>query len=324
LICPKHGEFKQIFSTHLKGSGCFECGKEKRRNVNIIEIFNKTHNSKYNYSKVKYTGLRDKIIVICPTHGEFEINAGNHKNGDGCRKCLNESQSYTKDEFIEISINRHGYKYDYSKSNYINNHTKISIICPKHGEFLQNPQYHLIGHGCSECWKQKELENRNKYKEKWLENVKIYHSNFYDYSLVNYYNNSKEVTIICPKHGIFEQKPISHLKCGCPSCNESKGEKEISKKLDILKLKYIREHKFTGCNHIKELRFDFYLPELNICIEYNGKQHYESIEYFGGETRYKEQIIKDNIKRKYCSENGIKLIEIKYNENVQEKLNILT
>jgi very-short-patch-repair endonuclease len=86
---------------------------------------------------------------------------------------------------------------------------------------------------------------------------------------------------------------------------------------------YLREYKFKDCFYKKELPFDFYLPKHNICIEFNGKQHYESIEHFGGDIRLKEQIEKDNIRRSYCIINNIKLVEIKYDESIEEKINFI-
>ena len=94
--------------------------------------------------------------------------------------------------------------------------------------------------------------------------------------------------------------------------------------LDDNNIKYIREYKFNNCKYINELRFDFYLPDYNICIEYNGKQHYMSIEFFGGIDKLNKQIINDKIKVKYCNNNNIQLIVIKYNEDIEEKLLCIT
>ena len=67
-------------------------------------------------------------------------------------------------------------------------------------------------------------------------------------------------------------------------------------------------------NSKQKLRFDFYIKELNVCIEFQGIQHYKPINYFGGESRYNSQVKKDNIKVNFCNENNIKLIRIPYFE----------
>jgi hypothetical protein len=87
-------------------------------------------------------------------------------------------------------------------------------------------------------------------------------------------------------------------------------------------LKYIKQHRFYDCKDVRALPFDFYLPELNICIEFQGKQHYEPITYFGGLTTFNGQQKRDKIKMEYCFTNNIKLITIKYNDNINEIFNL--
>jgi hypothetical protein len=102
--------------------------------------------------------------------------------------------------------------------------------------------------------------------------------------------------------------------CGCIV---SKGEREISQCLDSLKIKYEKEKTFKDCinpNTGYELRFDFFLPDYNCCIEYDGEQHYETVDYFGGEDALTDTQYRDNIKNNFCKENNIKLIRIPYTE----------
>jgi len=131
-----------------------------------------------------------------------------------------------------------------------------------------------------------------------------------------------KIKIICKKHGIFEQTPDNHInkKTGCPICNESKGEKEIRIILNNLNIKYIKQKTFNNCKNKRKLPFDFYLTDYNLCIEFDGIQHFKSIEYFGGEKVLKETQKRDLIKNNYCKENNIKLLRIKYNENILKKL----
>lgn len=102
------------------------------------------------------------------------------------------------------------------------------------------------------------------------------------------------------------------LSCGCMT--RSKGEFIIQEILDECNIKYINQYKFDDCRHERRLPFDFYLPENNVCIEYQGKQHFQIVDYFGGEQGFEERQRNDLIKKKYCENNNIPLIEINYGE----------
>jgi len=151
IICPEHGEFWQDPHTHLKGSGCKKCyWSNKYTTKAFIEKSKKIHGDKYDYSKVVYNGSLDKVCIICPEHGEFWQLAYVHLKGHGCPHC-DKSKKLTTESFIEKAKKIHGDKYDYSKVEYTNNHTKVRIICPEHGEFWQDPRHHLNGCGCQAC-----------------------------------------------------------------------------------------------------------------------------------------------------------------------------
>lgn len=162
IICPKHGEFQQTPNGHLiAGHGCPKCADEKVANVRrmtkeeFIERAKIVHGDKYDYSKVEYVNCDTPVNIICPKHGEFTITPYNFLNGCNCPKCANEIKAkklaLTKEEFIEKSNKLYNGKYDYSKVDYVNNKTKVCIICPKHGEFWQTPSNHLEGHECPKC-----------------------------------------------------------------------------------------------------------------------------------------------------------------------------
>ena len=124
----------------------------------------------------------------------------------------------TKREFIKDARKIHGRKYNYSKVNYIDNKTKIIIICKKHGEFLQIPNSHLKNHGCSRV-----IGNNNKTTKEFIKDAEKIHGERYDYSKVNYKNAKTNIIIICKKHGEFYQSPTSHLNgSGCPKCSWKK------------------------------------------------------------------------------------------------------
>ena len=117
------------------------------------------------------------------------------------------------------------------------------------------------------------------------------------------------------------QQAKSHmLGCGCPNCNTSIGEQEIERFLTENNIKFIPQKTFPTCKHKRLLRFDFYLPEIDLLIEYQGKQHFEPSEYFGGQKEFEYRTMLDEIKRKWCQDNSVELLYIDYTEEVDNIL----
>jgi len=319
IICSIHGVFEQIPNVHLTNHGCKKCQNDKHRltTERFIEKSKQIHGDRYDYSLVEYKKTnKDKVKIVCKEHGMFIQSPSDHLYGMGCKKC----RIMTTNEFIERLKNKHGDKYDYSKVIYNGAKTKVIIICSKHGEFKQNSYNHLTKYGCPKCG----IDKRRLSQSDFIERSKKIHGDKYDYSLVDFVDTNTKVKIICKEHGIFNQTPTSHShNHGCPSCNESKGEKEVNKFLIKNKILFERQKSFDKCRNILPLSFDFYLPKYNTCIEYDGKQHFEPPIQWGGE-KYLKQINKtDNIKNNYCENNNIKLLRIKYTE--YDKIeNILT
>lgn len=161
--------------------------------------------------------------------------------------------------------------------------------------------------------------------EEFIKRAKNKHNNLYDYSISNYIGNNKSINIICKIHGTFSQIAATHMNsgCGCPKCNLSKNEIKISNFLDENNISYISQYRFKYCKNTNTLPFDFYLPEYNTCIEYDGEFHFKDL----GFNKLEQTIKNDEIKTKYCKDNNIKLIRITYlesdnifnilNENIQ-------
>jgi len=310
IICPKHGVFYQLPSGHLQGKGCVVCGgSEKYTTDKFIKKSKEIHGDKYDYTLSEYKGIKSKVKIICSKHGIFEQKAETHLNGSICKKCYLDKLKKTTKKFVEQSLNKHSDKYDYSLVDYKNNKTKVKIICKYHGIFEQLPTFHIRGQGCKECADADKTLNIIDFIKK----SKKVHGDIYDYFLVDYKNNYTKVEIICRKHGIFYQSPNYHmLGQGCPMCQNSLLERQVKNIFDIKNIKYEQQKKFKNCKNKKQLPFDFYLSDYNICIECNGKQHYEPIEFFGGDETYNYIINNDIIKKTFCDENGIKLYVIPY------------
>ena len=232
----------------------------------FIKKAKEKHGDKYDYSKVNYVNAKTKVCIICPKHGEFWQAPYGHLNGNGCSECAKENKKnntnikYTIDDFIKKAKEKHGDKYDYSKVNYVNIHTKVCIICPEHGEFWQTPNKHLNGNGCKLCGIIK-MKNKNKYTlEEFIKKSNKKHNHKYDYSKVDLlnYNMKDKICIICPEHGEFWQTASNHLQGqGCSKCKNNKlsferrltNEQFIEKarkvhgdKYDYSKVDYINNH----------------------------------------------------------------------------------
>jgi hypothetical protein len=245
IICPTHGQFEQTPNRHLSGGGCKKCANEKVKERFSIpwniykEQLEKIHNNRYNYSKVEWKGVEEKIIVICDIHGEFIIRPQDHKDGRGCQICSKENfvqyNKYNTKIFIENAKLIWGEKYDYSKVNYDDSNTKIIIICNKHGEYLQLPQNHLK-YGCGACGRElnkRNIELKEKSKIEFALKANKIHENSYDYSLIEYENAASKVNVICKNHGIFSITPNNHLRGrGCPECGKEASRLSRLKSFD--------------------------------------------------------------------------------------------
>jgi very-short-patch-repair endonuclease len=319
IICPKHGVFEQNPYSHYNGTGCIRCTSNYVDIKIFIEKSRNIHGDEYDYSLVDYINNHTKVKIICSKHGVFKQEPNGHLNGAGCPKCDN--KNVTTEEFIEKAKEIHGNKYDYSLTIYKNSKLKIKIICSIHGIFKQKPANHLNGSGCSKCGIILRNNKLTHTKEEFVIKSNKIHNNKYDYSLAEYKHNKKNIIIICPIHGKFEQIPNDHLQgVGCPKCKQSKGEAKINQILENNNIFYICQKTFNDCKDIRKLQFDFYLPEQKSIIEYDGIQHYKPINYFGGIKSLKSQQKRDQIKTNYCIENNINLIRIRYDENIEDKL----
>lgn len=252
----------------------------------------------------------------------FYKHLKNHINGHGCKECglenMRMKQSFSLHGFIKKANKVFDHKYDYSKVKYVNSKKEIIVICKEHGEFNITPVHHYKGHGCKKC-----SNNYRKSNFEYIEACKLVHNNFYDYSLILYKSNKAKVKIICPLHGEFLQSAQHHKNgCGCPSCDKSKGELAVETILANNKIEFKPQKTFEDCLSCKgnKLRYDFYLLEENICIEFDGQQHYKPSDFFGGTSSYEELVKNDEIKNNYCIKNNIGLIRIKYDQNIGEIL----
>lgn len=293
------------------------------------------HKNRYVYSDVKYVSAKNKVSVKCRIHGFFLVSPDNHiSRKSGCPKCghieigrktsirqkgyshnhFEKSLPNRKDIFLKKAIKIYSNKYDYSKVFYKNSKTPIIITCIEHGDFSSTPFRHLRSKiGCPLCADY----SRRKSQEDFINKCKSVHGGRYDYSKTIYNTTKDKVHIICPLHEDFLQMACKHISGqGCPKCRSSHGERAIRKWLIKKGLKFKEQKMFKNClNPItkKQLKFDFYVPKCNMCIEFDGEQHFRPSRDGKITIQQVKKIqFRDRIKEKFCDLENIKLLRIPY------------
>lgn len=233
IICNVHGAFEQKAYSHISGKGCRKCATQKNSQNNIKSLENfldksrKAHNDTYDYSNSKYLGHKYRISVICKSHGEFSVIAGNHMYGKGkCPHCAKNGLLINRrkdiNRFIREANAVHNNKYVYDLSEYETAHSPIIVTCKIHGEFTTSPNCHVTKkQGCRVCGYISVGNKSRKSLQKFINDASLVHNNVYDYSLIKSYNSGKDyVKIICNTHGEFSQRAENHVnsKNGCPKC----------------------------------------------------------------------------------------------------------
>lgn len=312
--CPIHGRLSMKKAEHLGlSTGCHRCENIKRSKEKYdlyLAQAKEVHGDKYDYSKIVLTekfNKVDPVIIICPKHGEFKTDLVHHIDfKNNCYKCAKENSKITLDAFLERSNKIYNSQYDYSRVKFNKLSDKIEIICKKHGPFIQRANSHLMGNGCRQCF----MDNSRLTNDAFIQKAKSIHGNVYDYSKVVYLGNKKKVEVVCPRHGSFWVKPNAHTSCksGCPRCRESFGEKLVAKFLSKSKILFERETRIKDYNY----RFDFYLPEQKIYIEYNGVQHYKPVDRFGGLENFLKTQENDKVKKELVKNLNSFFITIDY------------
>lgn len=260
-----------------------------------------------NNKKVKY------VFIQCNEGHKYWVDFNNFKRGYNCKKCRDNKRKNSQQE-VEEYYNQFGYEL---LDEYKNNRTPLKMKCPN-GHITNTMTYWSFKNGnrCPECSRKAKLS---------YEHVKEQFENEgYEMISNEYKNANTKLKVKCPK-GHEWDTTYAHFYDGkrCPHCKTSKGENKVKEILDELKIKYIQQYKFDDCKINYKLSFDFYLPQYNCCIEYDGKQHFEIVEHFGGLDGFISTKIRDTYKNWYCEKNNIKMIRISYKDfkNIEEILN---
>lgn len=276
-------------------------------------------------SETRYVGALAPVEVRCTIHGPWKTIPHNLYRGHGCDQCAMivraNKRRIPSEKFFERLRSVHGDTYDYSATQYTSMHHKIAVVCRQHGEFTQSPLHHLSGQGCPKCGDIKRgrapeaimLAARRKcadvkiarHAPLFLAKSLAVHGDRYDYSQVVYRGKPYKVTIICRKHGPFEQSPWKHEHGkGCPVCSHhvSKGEDDVMTFVKSLGFEdAVRRDRQT----IRPMELDIYIPSRKLAIEYCGMYWHSTATLTDVQARQKHVV-----KYRACEDQGVHLVTL--------------
>lgn len=313
IICPEHGPWMVQPGNFLSGQGCPVCGKEKIGKAlrltqeEFEERARKAHGeNSYDLSMARYVDSKTKVDVICPKHGGFKIIPHILLRGNGCPKCGVEKRSKAKlltQEEFELRVHKvHGNKYDLRNAIYQKGHTKVEVICPKHGSWRAAPSELFSGYGCPACGVEKTSASRRLTQEEFERRVVALFGDKVDCSASIYSGTHEKVTVRCTEHDAeFETSSDSLFAghWGCPNCRAgtSKGEESVAEYIESLGVKVERGRR----DIIPPKEIDIFVPVKNLGIEYNGAYyHHDGVK---PRNYHRDKYLA-------CKDKGIRLIQI--------------
>lgn len=356
-------EFLTTPSNNLLGNGCKNCyNVSKVNSIEILSNLESKNNS-WSFNLKSYKNRDSDIYFICNNGHNGISTYRNMIRYNVCKRCDEINSLEKKQKEIEnnrikileyISDKEIKYKcetcHHISKNNYRSltynkyrckycsllessellknkkiklleiNSKKIKLECNNGHIYTQDKSNLLSGRGCNEC----RIINKVINKDDLISLFNNIHGDYFKYNIDNFKNVHCKIDITCRKGHEFKQKVSNHLQGkGCSICRESSGERFISNYLDKKSIFYIRQKKFKDCFHKSSLPFDFYLPDMNTLIEYDGIQHFEPVSIFGGTKEFEKTKIRDKIKNEYCKLKNIHLIRISYLEDIEERLSTI-
>ena len=288
----------------------------------FIARVKRRHNKRFDLSQIEFRGMRSPLSLRCAIHDvtcRVEM-ASQFCSGNPCEQCRREEKLITHREKLKTKI-----KVDYphvdvmNPPNEFNGTTQLYCRIHQH-HFERRSEAIIFGRtNCDLCSKESALEKiTGSSRVSFEEYVAKFHERHGDALTIvtentDYQNYSSLIKVKCrdPSHGTHEKTALNWLKNnGCPSCNESQGERLVRLALTQLNIAFQREKTFATCRDRKELPFDFWLPDWGVLIEFQGRQHFEAQDRFGGELAFKGTNRRDEIKRGWAQSNNLRLLYI--------------
>lgn len=270
----------------------------------------------------EYKDCKTPIEFICDKHKALGVQTTTleyiYHCKDFCKGCINAVRGLryrVSTERIIERCNELDLIYEDRYNNDSEQCTFVKFICPRHrnkgAQSIRWETLRTASLGCPFCY------GRGKTTEEVCEELRRINDT-YDY-IGEYKRFEDDALCRCKICGnIWKTSMYSLIQgSGCPKCALSRGESRVSEVLDEMSIEYVSQHTFNECVHIKKLRFDFYIPQYNMVIEYDGEQHYEPVDFANKGTEWATELLirnqnRDAVKNKFCKDNGILLLRIPY------------
>lgn len=345
VICHKkdsegneHGAFSTTFSRHVnRQQGCPKCKSEHLRQLfslskeEFIKRCETLFGDKYIFDKTEYINMDTEVIITCPIHGDFKITPHQFLKSLGCKECSKENnkiqEKLSLKEIKDKLDAKHNGNISFVGTQYKGIDALATFYCNKHQTEYSTTTYNAVkGVGCPQCQTESRQQKTFIGREELIKRAIKIHGNKYSFEKLIYNGRKHTGIITCPIHGDFEIILENLLKGhGCSKCSQSLGEALVESKLVENNINFQTQASFSFLkNKQGKKSLDFYLPDYNVAIEYQGAQHFVPIRYFGGQEHLKQQIERDKIKYQLCKDNNIDIFYIvkKEDYNKTQKLDI--
>ena len=333
--CPKHKDkgLQTITLGRLKeGKGCTYCGRERTieaRTKFITDdmkknIFDLCAKRDFEFISITRDNDMGKNIInvsfICNTHRTYGVQKVTYHNfirNQKCKYCAHKSLSH---EDILSMVNQ-SVPHIQILSNFNKLNDYVDCVCTIHGTHNNTKIVNLIhGHGCYLCGLDKLSAFHTMDETEIDERIKVINPSIKRIESCKGITN--QMTFQCQKCMHIWKGKINSIRY-CPNCEKEyvySGEHFLHQIFKSNNIHYEIQKRFDGCKNKRHLPFDFYLPDYNVCFEYQGQHHYKALDFFGGEDAFKIRCKNDQIKRDFCKQNQIALIEIPYTYNTFESI----
>ncbi len=312
--------------------GCRQCHVnelKKTRSLSQQEVESRLYSLHKNISikPFDYKNQRTRIFCRCaicghewsPTVAQMIKVKSDGIPAHSCEKCIRKKNGLKRRIDASFIINNLVQKHpdlDFSEFTYHGSHVAGWVTCKKcRRKFLSTyDRMYRAGSGCNYCRHIEGFEKQKIPVDAALKNMKNANKDI-DFSFFEYKNSRIPgicKCLICDNEWMASYHSIVNNGSGCPKCNSSKGEKQVAAILNGLNISYIPQYKFEKCKIVRNMPFDFYIPEYNICVEVQGGQHFRPVQWFGGKKGFEKTLERDKTKLSYCEENGIRLILVNY------------
>ena len=317
-VCPVGHHWFPIAQDVIRGEGCPQCGlisRVAKRTKTHEQFVEEVYNVNPDITVVgTYKNSYTKIEFRCKEGHQWITTPDSVLSGCNCLTCANIQSSLRQrkshEKFVEEVQILHPDITVIGK--YVNANTKIEFMCSKGHVWKTTPHNILDGCSCPTCKGEKISTKKTKSHEQFANELLQVSPNIT--VLGEYKGTFTKIKTKCNKCGCeWESMPCNLLAgCGCPKCATSKGEKMVEEYLERHNVVFETQKRFKDCVDQRPLPFDFYLPDYNLCIEYQGAQHYIATRRMGDEEQLAYRQKHDRIKREYCKTKKINLLEIPY------------